>query len=59
MNVKIPLIYGTYEIVTKCLECKTKYYSYQKFEIMSFSTYFYRHKKFQIMDGFKDIESTQ
>ena len=53
------IFYGTYEIVTKCLECKTKYYSYQKFEIMSFSTYFYRHKKFQIMDGFKDIESTQ
>ena len=53
------IFYGTYEIVTKCLECKTKYYSYQKFEIMSFSTYFYRNKKFQIMDGFKDVESTQ
>ena len=53
------LFYGTYENITICSECHKKYYSFQKFEIISFSTYFYRKKKFDIMDGFKDIEKVQ
>ena len=53
------LFYGTYENITICSECHKKYYSFQKFEIISFSTYIYRKKKFDIMDGFKDIEKVQ
>ena len=53
------LFYGTYENITICSECHKQYYSFQKFEIISFSTYFYRKKKFDIMDGFKDIEKIQ
>ena len=53
------IFYGTYENITTCLDCKTKFYSYQKFEIISFSTYFYKNKEFKIMQGFKDNESTQ
>ena len=53
------LFYGTYENITTCSICHKKYYSFQKFEIISFSTYFYRKKNFNIMNGFKDNESIQ
>jgi ubiquitin C-terminal hydrolase len=53
------LFYGTYENITICSICGKKYYSFQKFEIISFSTYFYRKEKFDIMYGFKDIEKIQ
>ena len=49
------LFYGTYENVITCLKCKNNYYSYQKFEYISLSTYNYRNRTFDIMDGFKDM----
>ena len=51
------IFYGTYENITTCLECKTNYFSYQKFEFISFSTYNYKNQNFDIMNGFKSIES--
>ena len=53
------LFYGTYENVISCLKCNKNFYSYQKFEYISFSTYKYRNQTFDIMDGFKDIETKQ
>ena len=53
------LFYGTYESNILCLDCKTNYYSYQKFEYISFSTYKYRNRTFDIINGFEDIESKQ
>ena len=53
------LFYGTYENTIKCLECKTLYYSYQKFEYISFPTYKYRNGTFDIINGFEDFESKQ
>ena len=43
----------------KCANCKKIYFSYQKFEFISFSTYNYRGGVFNIMDGFRDNESIQ
>ena len=51
--------YGTYENVIKCSECKTNFYSYQKFEYISLSTYYYRNSSFNIMQGFEDIIAKQ
>ena len=53
------LFYGTYENIITCLECKNIFYSFQKFQIISFSTYKYRKSTFNIMDGFKDNESKE
>ena len=53
------LFYGTYENTIICSECKTIYYSYQKYEYISFSTYNYLNKNFEIKNGFTDIESKQ
>ena len=53
------LFYGTYENVITCLECKNDFYSYQKFEYISFSTFLYKDKQFNIMNGFENIESKQ
>ena len=53
------LFYGTYENMTKCYSCNNIFYSYQKFEFMSLSTYKYRNKTFNIYDGFKDNEDFQ
>ena len=53
------LFYGTYENVITCLKCQTNYFSYQKFEYISFSTYKYRNNTFDIMKGFEDFECTQ
>ena len=50
------LFYGTYENVIKCSKCKTIFYSYQKFEFISFSLYNYRNSIFNIRDGFRDNE---
>ncbi len=49
------LFYGTYENVVKCDKCKISFYSYQKFEFISLSTYKYRYRSFNIMDGFEDF----
>ena len=53
------LFYGTYENVITCLKCQTNYFSYQKFEYISFSTYKYRNNTFDIMKGFEDFERKQ
>ena len=53
------LFYGTYENVITCLECKNNFYSYQKFEYVSFSTFSYKNKLFDIMNGFENIETKQ
>ena len=53
------LFYGTYETIITCSECEKSFYSYQKFEYISFSTYSYRNKEFNIMQGFKDNEATR
>ena len=53
------LFYGTYENVIKCLECKNNFYSYQKFEYISLSTYKYRYNTFNIISGFEDITSKE
>ena len=53
------LFYGTYENYIICKECNSKYYSFQKFEYISFSTYNYQKNNFDIMNGFEDIESKQ
>ena len=53
------LFYGTYENIIICLECKTKFYSYQKFEYISLSTYKYRYSTFNIISGFEDITAKE
>ena len=53
------LFYGTYENIITCYECNTNFFSYQKFEYISFSTYKYRNNTFDIMKGFEDFESKQ
>ena len=53
------LFYGTYENIIICNKCNTKYYSYQKFEYISFSTYKYTKATCKIMNGFEDLESKQ
>ena len=53
------LFYGTYETVITCSECENSFYSYQKFEYISFSTFSYKNKDFDIMNGFKDIGAKQ
>ena len=53
------LFYGTYENTIKCCNCNKVYFSYQKFEFISFSTYNYRNSTFNIYDGFRDNQATQ
>ena len=53
------LFYGTYENTIKCLNCNRVYFSYQKFEFISFSTYNYRNSEFNIYNGFKDNQVIQ
>ena len=53
------LFYGTYENTTKCSSCNNVFYSYQKFEFLSFSTQLYVNKVFNILDGFKNNEIKQ
>ena len=53
------LFYGTYENIITCCECNTNFFSYQKFEYISFSTFKYRYNTFDIMRGFEDFESKQ
>ena len=51
------LFYGTYENTIKCCHCNRIYYSYQKFEFISFSTYNYRNGVFNIYNGFQDNQN--
>jgi ubiquitin C-terminal hydrolase len=48
------IFYGTYENMTKCLECKKDLYNFQKFEFISFSMFDYKGKDFNIYNGFED-----
>ena len=53
------LFYGTYENIIKCSNCNKMFYSYQKFEFISFSTYNYRKGIFNIYNGFQDNQAIQ
>ena len=53
------LFYGTYENTIKCLNCNRVYFSYQKFEVISLSTYNYKNNDFNIYDGFKENQKIQ
>ena len=53
------LFYGTYENIIKCCNCNKMYFSYQKFEFISFSTYNYRNGIFNIYNGFQDNQAIQ
>ena len=53
-SIASKLFYGTYENRTKCLNCGKIFFSYQKFEYISFPTQKYAGKTFNILDGFKD-----
>ena len=53
------LFYGTYENIIKCCNCNKMYFSYQKFEFISFSTYNYRNGVFNIYNGFQDNQAIQ
>ena len=53
------LFYGTYENTIICSICKTTFYSYQKFEFISFSTEKYKNKVFDIKNGFQDNQQSQ
>ena len=48
------LFHGTYEYITKCLECKKNTYNFQTFEFISFRMADYHKKAFNIYDGFAD-----
>ena len=48
------IFYGTYEIVTKCLNCNKFIYNFQRFEFISFGMFDYKNKEFNILDGFND-----
>ena len=47
------LFYGTYKYTTTCNACKNELYYFQKFEFISFKTFYYYNNKFNILDGFK------
>ena len=51
-SIASKLFFGTYENKTKCYGCKNIFYSYQKFEFISFGVKDYQNKKFNIIDGF-------
>ena len=51
------LFYGIFKSETKCLTCKSSYYNFQYFQILSFPLYDYdvsKKKSFNIYQGFKD-----
>ena len=48
------LFFGTYENTIKCSICNTIYYSYQKFEFITFSTYNYKNMDYSITKGFEN-----
>ena len=58
-SIMSKLFYGTYETTTKCCNCNRVYFSYQKFEFISFSIYNYRNSVFNIYNGFQDNQNTQ
>ena len=47
------LFYGTYQNTIICNACKKRLYNFQKFEFISFKTFYYHNNKFNILDGFK------
>ena len=53
------IFYGTYEITTKCRVCGNIFYSYQKFEFISFPMRNYKNKTFNLLDGFKDNQKEE
>ena len=53
-SIASKLFFGTYENKTKCYGCNNIFYSYQKFEFISFGVKSYQNKEFNIINGFKD-----
>ena len=49
------LFYGIHKSVTICKGCKSTFYDFQHFQILSFSTSNYKDKIFNIYQGFKDF----
>ena len=53
------IFYGTYENMTKCLNCSKILYNFQKFEFISFGVSNYVGKDFNIYNGFEDNQKVQ
>ena len=58
-SIASKLFFGTYENRTMCCRCQNLFYSFQKFEFISFPTHKYTGKTFNILDGFKDNREIQ
>ena len=58
-SIASKLFFGTYENKTMCSKCQKIFFSYQKFEFISFPTHKYTGKTFNILDGFKDNREIQ
>ena len=56
-SIASKLFFGTYENKIKCKGCKNIFYSYQKFEFISFGVQPYQNKEFNLIDGFKDTQN--
>ena len=54
-SIASKLFFGTYENKTRCYGCNNIFYSYQKFEFISFGVKNYQNKKFNIINGFENI----
>ena len=53
------IFYGTFESMTKCLNCSKILYNFQKFEFISFGVSKYVGKDFNIYNGFEDNQQVQ
>ena len=58
-SIASKLFFGTYENRTMCCKCRNLFFSFQKFEFISFPTHKYAGKTFNILDGFKDNREIQ
>ena len=58
-SIASKLFFGTYENRTMCCKCRNLFFSFQKFEFISFPTHKYTGKTFNILDGFKDNREIQ
>ena len=55
-SIASKLFFGTYENKTRCYGCNNIFYSYQKFEFISFGVKNYQNKKFNIINGFENTQ---
>ena len=59
LSIISKLFYGTIEEITKCNNCQTTTYNFQKFSFISFNTTDYAKQLFNINDGFEDYTKTE